>query len=130
MTDHPSTHNVWTEIEEQGERLASAAAQDVATYHETGGEGGYEHYDEALLELVSDVLDGHDWFARRHRGAEFHGAVLEHSLSKCDNDPSTYSDWEGLAQSDDMQTVVKRLAYFAFEAAVLDYATGQNPDDY
>lgn len=115
MTTDITEDEYWGEVEEQAETLAKWAIEDVER------DTAYEEPENAVLELVSDVLDAHNWFARSHHGPADHGAIIEYG-EESDADLHRYGDIEAHTDSDDATEVVKRLAYASFEAHVIEEA--------
>lgn len=97
------------EVESQVEHLAEAVREEL-------GAGNYSDPNRAAVDIVDDVLDAHDWFFKSQYGAAAHGCIIEHS----DTDPTRFSDWASLAESDEPGTTIQRIAYCCFEADVLD----------
>lgn len=125
MTDAISKDEYDDEVSKQATILAENSRQDVATYHTTDGEGGYEDYPGAVFENVSDVLYGHNWFARSYYGGSLYGSIIEHSEA----DPSLYTDWEIATDANSPEKVLERLAYVVFEADVIRAALEIPADD-
>lgn len=111
MTDAISSDEYQDEVDENAGRLTEPALDAVSA-------GDYGHPHAAALDLASDVLDGHNWFARDVHGASLYGSIIEHSEA----DPARYSDWQALAESDNPTETVRRIAYCAFEADVISVA--------
>lgn len=95
--------------------IAAGIARDLVE------EGRADSKSEAKFDAVDDILDAHDWFSKPRFAGAAHGAIVEHATDR-GVDPHRYSDWWSLAESDDMETVVKRLAYYAIQADVLSSA--------
>jgi hypothetical protein len=102
------------EVQSQAETLATYASQDVER------DTAYEEFNEAFIDLVMDVLDGHNWFTRRQFGPEAHGAIIQHSSDS--NDPSVYRDISTLTDLNESEAIVRRLAFAEFEADVIEAA--------
>lgn len=111
MPETISEDEYWGEVQNNAERLAEYAREDVEA-------GEHETVHAATIVSVSDVLDAHEWFSRSHYGPVAHGAIIEHSEAN----PEEYSDWMALSEADDPATAVKRMAYCAFEADVIEKA--------
>ena len=103
------------EVQSQAEILAEHAmdAFDSDEYDDPLG---------AVMELSSDVLDHHNWFARSYHGPADHGAIIEYAEDS-GVDPVRYRDLTPLAESEDPTRVVKNFAYVAFESHVIDLAS-------
>lgn len=109
------------EVQSQAETLAEYARQDVER------DTAYEEFNEAVIDLVMDVLDGHNWFTRRQFGPEAHGAIIQHS--DADNDPAVYRDIETATDADDTEEIIKRLAFAHFEADVIETALSMEDEE-
>jgi len=108
-------------VAEYGRRLAQYAIQDVER------DTAYTDEQDAVLHLVGDVLDGHQWFARSYYGPAAHGEIIEWATEAGVN-PAEYTDITVATDARDPATVVKRLAYIHFEAAVIEEALDQLDD--
>lgn len=103
------------EVDELAGRLADWAIEDVER------DTAYDDPENAAMELASDVLDGHEWFARSHYGAAAYGCIIQH-VSETATDPGTYSDWRSLMEADTPTESLKKLAYCCFEANIIEEA--------
>ena len=110
-----------SEVQVQANYLSQEAAQAVE-------DGLFDTHHNAVLEFASDVLDFHDWFARRHYGPAAHGCIIEHALED-DTQVTRHHDWWSMAESDDIETTLKRVAYLAFESAVIEAADDLGSDE-
>lgn len=81
---------------------------------------------EQAIELVFDVLDGHEWFNKnRLSGAEF-GAIVS-DFDHFSGNPEDYRDPSTLTTGGDFSAILRKMAFAEFEADVL--SAYQN-DDY
>jgi len=120
------TDDIETISAEEYRRGVEDAAGTLAEYaREDVDREGYTDTHSAALDLVTDVLDGHQWFSRRAYGSAAHGCIVEHSEA----DPNRYGDLVSLTESDEPETILERTAYLAFEADVLRLALERVGDE-
>lgn len=103
------------EVQHNAEVLAEMAEEAVEN-------GDYDDPLGAVMELSTDVLDHHNWFARTYHGPADYGAIIEHA-DDSGVDPVRYRDLTHLAESEDPKKVVEKFAYVAFESHVIDLAS-------
>jgi len=104
----------------QAEVLATEAYQKAFD----ADEGGFE---QGVIELAHDVIDGHEWFVQRRYGPAAHGSVIEHAETN-GVDPRRYGDMVNLGEEDDLDDAVRTAAYYAFEADVIKHAKEIGPE--
>lgn len=107
------------DAQEHAERLVEYAREDVAR------DTAYEDEHNAALDLVSDVLAGHNWFARSEYGPAAYGCIIEHGPDEA----SRYADFISLTETDDPRELTKRAAYLVYETDVLNRALSILNDD-
>jgi len=105
----------------------AAAVERLVDYARTDVEDTdtYDTARDAALDLVTDALDGHNWFSRDHYGSGAHGCIVEHS----EGDANRFTDVLSLTQASDPEEILKRTAYIAFESDVLRLALDRLSDD-
>lgn len=114
MSEGISQEEYDDEVAQLSERLTEYAAEDVR-------KGEYDDFEHAVLDISTDVLDGHQWFARSYHGPADHGAVIEYATD-AGVDPIRYSDLTTAADSEDPARIVRLTAYICFEAHVIERA--------
>jgi hypothetical protein len=121
MIETISTEDYESEVLRQANHLSQAATQAVE-------DGEYDTHHDAVLELASDVLDAHEWFTQRQYGPAAHGCIIEHA-TEYDTQIARYQDWWSMAESNSIETTVERVAYLAFESAVIEAANDLAGDE-
>lgn len=109
-----------TEYREERESLVESLFSDAVGAVE---EGVHDEFHRAVFQLGGEDVEYHTWFDD-DRGATLHGSIIEHAEA----DPSSYSDWSSLIESDTPEQTVKRLAYCVMEADVIE-KTLERADD-
>jgi hypothetical protein len=80
--------------------------------------GHFDSRRQGVMEMCSEELNYHDWFARNYYDGALYGSIVEHA----DTDPASYSDWPALIESDTPEGTLKRLAFVVMEADVMSVA--------
>ncbi len=87
--------------------------------------GDFDTKHDAVLEMVNEELNHHEWFARNYYDGALYGSVVEHA----DADVGRYSDWQALIETNEPLETLKRLAYVVMEADALERAQRRLDDE-
>ena len=91
--------------EEYNEMLALEAHVLATEAYEKASDADESGFDQEVIELSHDVIDGHEWFVKRR-----------------------YGDMVELGEEDGLADAVRAAAYYAFEADVINHAKEIGPE--
>jgi len=110
---------------EYNEELESFVDMLVPEAEDLAESGQFDTPRQGVMEMCSEELDYHNWFARNYYDGALYGSIIEHA----DTDPGMYSDWGSLIEADTPETTLKRLAYVVMEAEAMSMALDRVADE-
>lgn len=101
--------------------IAAGYAEESASSHP----GLYDSPEAALLDVMNDVLDGHEWLIKNRYREAAYGSIIEHAGEEF----HPYRDLSTLTDTDNVTELLKRIAGAYLEVDVIEAAREMLAED-